>query len=127
MAAAEALPDPLPAGGVNIPLRISFVGLKSARVVALAHNNLAPLLILFEDHLVQRVIFRKERKYSEVEYVDVTRTDTDNLEIAYRDSSFTFSCKVRAEQDLVRALILLARKGVTLGDKARGLLSQQDR
>ena len=112
------------AAGLSIPLKVSFIGLKSVRAVAVAHNNFAPVLVLFEDHLVQRVIFRKTRKYSEIEYVDVSSTDTDNLDIAYTDSWFTFSCKLEANQDLVKALKLFARKGVRLGDGAKRLLSE---
>ena len=109
--------------GVTISLRISFVGLKSARWVSLAHNNFSPVLVLFEDHLVQKVVFRKARKYSEIEYVDVSVTDSENLDIAYADSWFTFSCKLRTKPDLAEALNFLARKGVRLGDGAKRLLS----
>src|SRR5687768_16774314 len=75
------LSQKLPQDGVKIPLRVSFIGLRRVPILALGHNNAAPLLVLFEDHLVQRVIFKHERKYSEIESVDVSRTDTDNLEI----------------------------------------------
>jgi len=109
---------------VAIPLRISFVGLKSARWVSLAHNNFSPALVLFEDHLVQKVVFRKARKYSEIEYVDVSVTDSENLDVAYADSWFTFSCKLKARQDLVKALNFFGRKGVKLGDGAKRLLSE---
>ena len=105
--------------GIAVPLRISFIGLKSLGWVSLAHNNLAPLLVLFDDHLVQRVIFRKARRYSGIEYVDVTRTDTDNLEIAYAGSPFTFACKLEARQDLGEVLRFFAGKGVRLGEGAR--------
>src|SRR5688572_9828154 len=82
--------DPAGGEGRTVPLRISFVGLKSLGWVALAHNNFRPLLVLHEAHLVQKVVFRKARRYSEIEYVDVSTTDTDNLDIAYADSPFTF-------------------------------------
>jgi hypothetical protein len=105
--------------GRAVPLRISFVGLKSLGWVALAHNNFAPLLVLHEDHLVQKVIFRKTRKYSEIEYVEVSTTDTDNLDIAYAGSAFTFCCKLKSPQDLVEELKLFAAKGVRLADEAK--------
>lgn len=117
---------PIPQEGISIPLRISFIGLKSVPWIALGHNSLAPLLVLFEDHLVQRVIFKKTRKYSEIEYVDVSVTDTKNFEIAYTDSPFTFSCKLKARQDLIAALKLFGRKSVRLGEKAQRLLSDAD-
>ena len=123
MKSDTSLPDFLPRDGVAIPLRVSFTGIKSSRWIALAHNNFAPLLVLFEDHLVQRVVFRKERKYSDIEYVDITRTDTDNLEIAYTGSQLTFSCKLKTEGALVKALDFFARKGVRLGDGAKRLLT----
>lgn len=109
--------------GLAISLKVSFIGLKTMPAIALAHNNLAPLLVLFEDHLVQRVIFKKPRKYSEIEYVEVSRTDSDNLDIAYADSRFTFSCKLAEKRDLTKVLQFLDRKGVRLGERARRLLS----
>jgi hypothetical protein len=104
--------------GLVIPLKISFIGLKSAPSIAFAHNSLAPVLVLFDDHLVQRVIFKQPRKYSEIEYVEVSRTDTDNLDIVYADSSFTFSCKLAQDRDLAKVLQFFARKGVRLGEAA---------
>jgi hypothetical protein len=109
--------------GRVVSLRISFVGLKSIGWVALAHNNFRPLLVLHGDHLVQKVVFRKARKYSEIEYIDVSTTDTDNLDIAYVDSPFTFCCKLESAQELVEVLKIFAGKGVRLRDGARRRLS----
>lgn len=109
--------------GLAIPLKVSFIGLKSMPAIALARNNFAPMLVLFDDHLVQRVIFRKPRKYSEIEYVEVSLTDSDNLDIAYAGSSFTFSCKLQEKGDLTKVLQFLARKSVPLGERAKRLLS----
>ncbi len=120
MAASGIIPEQ----GMAIPLRISFIGVKSVRWFALAHNNLSPLLVLFEDHLVQRVVFKKSRKYSEIAYVDVSVTDTENLDIAYTDSRFTFSCKLKAKQDLIAVLKFLGQKGVRLTESAKRLLSE---
>lgn len=108
--------------GLTVPLRISFVGLKSLGWVSLAHNNFRPLLVLFEDHLVQKVVFRKTRRYAEIEYVDVTRTDIENLEIAYAASPFTFACKLGAKADLAGVVKFFAAKGVKLGAGAQQLL-----
>jgi hypothetical protein len=108
--------------GRAVPLRISFVGLKSLGWISLAHNNFAPLLVLHEDHLVQKVIFRKARRYSEIERVEVSTTDTDNLDIAYLDSAFSFCCKLKAPRDLVEVLKCFAAKGVRLGGCAQRLL-----
>jgi len=120
--------DPAGGGeGRTVPLRISFVGLKSLGWVALAHNNLAPLLVLYDDHLEQRVVLRKTRRYSEIERVDVTTTDTDNLEIAYAASPLTFACKLKSRQDLPGVLEFFASKGVNLGDGAKRRLSAAQR
>ena len=119
--------DPAGGEGRTVPLRISFVGLKSLGWVALAHNNLAPLLVLYRDHLEQRVVFKKARRYSEIERVDVTKTDTDNLEIAYVGSALTFACKLKSQQDLAGVLEFLASKGVSLGDGAKRRLSAAQR
>jgi hypothetical protein len=108
--------------GLAIALKVSYVGLKSVPVLAVAHNNLAPVLVLFDDHLVQRVIFRKTRKYSEIEFVEVSKTDGYNLDIAYADSAFTFACRLEDPRDLGRVLQFFGRKGVRLGDRARQLL-----
>jgi hypothetical protein len=113
--------------GRSVPLRISFVGLKSLGWVALAHNNFRPLLVLHGDHLEQRVVFRKARRYPEIERVDVTTTDSDNLEIAYAGSAFTFACKLKSQQDLAGVLEFFASKGVSLGEGAKRRLSGAQR
>lgn len=113
--------------GRSVPLRISFVGLKSLGWVALAHNNLSPLLVLHEDHLEQRVVFRKARRYREIERVDVTTTDSDNLEIGYAGSAFTFACKLKSQHDLAGVLEFFASKGVSLGDGAKRRLGGAQR
>jgi len=119
---AASMPDPLPPEGLSIPLKVSFIGLRYWRWLALAHNNGWPLLVLFEDHLVQRAVFKTERKYSEIEHVDVMRTDTDNFEITYLGNPLTFSCKMKSDQDLVKVVSFFARKGVKLGPGAQRLL-----
>ena len=80
------------------------------------------LLVLFEDHLVQRVVFRKVRRYSDIDYVDVSATDTENLDIAYRDSRLTFSAKLADLRDFESVLRFFDGKGVRLGDRARRML-----
>jgi hypothetical protein len=65
--------------------------------------------------------------YSEIERVDVTTTDTDNLEISYAGSAFTFACKLRSQQDLAGVLEFFASKGVSLGDGAKRRLSAAQR
>ena len=117
--AGAKLPDPLPIGGTAIALKASFVGIKGVPVVALAHNSAFPSLVLYEDRLVQRVIFRRERKLSDIEYVHVALTGTDNLEIAYKHRRFTFSAKILFDGDLARALQFFERKGIKLTDRAR--------
>lgn len=107
------------ATGLSVPLRVSFIGLKALKWVALAHNNLAPRLVLFDDHLVQRVVFSRSRKYSGIEQVEVSTTDTDNIEIAYAGTPSTFSCKLKSAQDLAGVLRFFAGKGVPLGERAR--------
>lgn len=116
----------MPKDGTKIPLRISFIGLKAAPAIALAHNNFWPLLVLFENHLVQRAVFRKAKKYSQIEYVDVSVTDTENLDIAYADSWFTFSCKLHSKKDLIKVLEFFDRKGVKLTVRAKQFMSEAD-
>ncbi|MGH8119422.1 MAG: hypothetical protein ACRESK_02280, partial [Gammaproteobacteria bacterium] len=74
----ERFKERVTGAGTVIPLKVSFTGLKSVRWLALGHNNLAPVLELYADHLVQKVIFRKTRKYSEINSVNVSLTDVLN-------------------------------------------------
>jgi len=110
--------------GMVIPLKVAFIGLKSVQWLALGHNNPAPVLELFHDHLVQKVIFRKTRKYSDIAYVDISVTDNDNLDIACTGSPFTFSCKPETSQDLITALRFFNAQGIRLGDNAKHLLGE---
>jgi hypothetical protein len=60
------IPDKIPANGFNVPLADAYGGIKDVDRATVTQNFQKPKLILFEDHLVYRLIFRRIVKYSDI-------------------------------------------------------------
>lgn len=68
------IPFPIPDSGYQLKVFVAFSGPRLARkgilsYFAVAHNNVSPRLVLFPDRIEYRVIFRKQRSFSEIEEV----------------------------------------------------------
>ncbi|HEV2800727.1 MAG TPA: hypothetical protein VGW12_09530 [Pyrinomonadaceae bacterium] len=117
------IPEPLPREGVRVPLRAAFTGIKGVPLLAVAHNNAAPVLELFRDTVRTRVIRAQRKPLSSIERVNCLRTvGTRNVEIIWRDSLFTFSGNVEDDDWLAAVLCFFRRCGVPLSDRARQYL-----
>jgi hypothetical protein len=60
------LPDILPAKGFSVPLIDAYGGIKDLDRATVTQNFQKPKLILFDDHLVYKLIFRRSAKYSDI-------------------------------------------------------------
>ncbi|MCJ7519191.1 MAG: hypothetical protein MUO42_05910 [Anaerolineaceae bacterium] len=64
--ASLTLPDKLPAKGFSVPLIDAYGGIKDLDRATVTQNFQKPKLILFDDHLVYKLIFRRSAKYSDI-------------------------------------------------------------
>ena len=85
-------------------------------------NNANPLFEIGANGIRYRVIAKRERRFSEIESVDVrTAWRTVSLYFRFREGLGTFSANVREAGEAARALRLLQGK-VRLGEKARKIV-----
>jgi|GEM_PF-2458207 len=97
---------------VEVQVRTSGEALKFLPFFG-SYNNFNPQLSLLEDGIEYKVFFRKYKKYSEIELVDIHRLlGINNLQFKFKDSVFTFFAKVYDENDLKNALIFLKKRTV---------------
>jgi hypothetical protein len=93
------IPDPLPVAGFQVPLRVSFTGMKKVRHLALFYNQIFPQLILYADGIEFRVFIKRKKSYSQVERIEALETfATHNVIIVWKDSAFAFVGNVRDEK-----------------------------
>ncbi len=115
--------EPLPAEGVLVPLRASFIGVKGVPVLSLGHNNLSPILRLYPDDVEFRVFRLRRRPYSAIGRIDVLTTlGTRNVEFVWKDSILTFAANVENEAWRLAVLGFLAKRGIPATDAAMRLL-----
>lgn len=120
------LSNPLPANGVQVPVRATFTGVAGVPFWTLAHNSLFPLFKLFNDEMEFRVIFKQRRAYTSIKSVHVFwMLLTNNVQITWHDSSFTFVANVTNQDDLVQVVRFLERKQAPLLDTAKLFLQKQ--
>lgn len=109
---------------VPVPVLASFGGLKFLpSPFAVAYNNFNPLLIFLRDGMEYRLFFKKYKKYSDIELVDVTiLPGTRNLKFVFRDSVVTFSANLYDDNNLKSALRFLGEKNCILSSRAKEFL-----
>jgi hypothetical protein len=116
---------PLPATGVKVPLYASFTGIKGIRLIALGTNSASPLLRLYED-AIEFKVFRTHRKsYAQLERVDTLQLPlTQNIELHWKGSAFTFAANLGREDWLVQLLRYFDERHIELTSRARALLNK---
>jgi hypothetical protein len=60
------LPEQLPAKGFEVPIVDAYGGIKDLDRATVSQNFQKPKLILFDDHLVYKLFFRRTAKYSDI-------------------------------------------------------------
>lgn len=115
------VPEMLPEEGYKVPIRASFRGPKAIPMLALAKNNMNPLLVLHEEYLEFRVLGRASKRYTDIEWV-TTYSNHRSLRMAFVDDGFVFSAFLPNREEMASLMAFLDRKGVTLTDHARSLL-----
>jgi hypothetical protein len=120
---AMIIPETLPAEGLDIPLRAAFLVLRPFPLLAVAHNNAAPVLTLFPTHLEYRVLTRARRDYADLDLIDVRQVlRTQSVLIGARGRFLAFSGTVHGEDTLTALVGFFARRGLPLSERASALL-----
>ncbi|QLG91306.1 hypothetical protein HZF02_04795 [Pseudomonas yamanorum] len=105
--------------GANIPVLATFVGIRVLPWVALASNNLNPVLRIDGENLVYRVLRQQQRLLSSVLQVDVRSAyGTFNLIFEFRDSPLTFIANLGSPERGAYVLSMLPAS-VTLSERAQ--------
>lgn len=120
---ALELREPLPAEGVEVPLRASFLGIAGVPLLALGENSLSPRLRLFPDEIECKVFRARRRTYEQIRRVGaMTSWATRNVELVWRDSAISFTANVRDDAWRLAVLRLFAARGAALSHAAQELL-----
>jgi hypothetical protein len=91
--------------------------------IVLSRCSLDPLLELRDDHIVYRIIARRERSYDEIALVDFHRLiGTRSLRFVFRDDSRTFTANAVSDEEACEALRVLHGKGCRLSPAAAMVL-----
>jgi len=118
-------PKPLPPEGFPIAVRASFTVFKRFPLLAVASNNLAPRLILFEDGLEHRVITTQRHLYGNIEQIDARQSfATHSIIFNWRDGPFAFSANVGAVESQLSLLIFFAGRHVPISARARKIMQE---
>ena len=116
-------PDSIPAEGINIPLKMSFSGIKNLPLLSFTHNSINPKLLIFEDATETRVLRSKRRPIAEIESINVSLVlGTLYLNINWTNRWFDFTGAVE-ETTLLAVVAFFRRKNVVLGDGAKRFIS----
>ena len=109
------IPNQMPTEGVNIPILEALAGFKSFGPIIFWHNNIAPRLVLFEDHIEYQALRLKKARYYEIEEVHSIRGKFYNrMRINFKDTNVSFSAVFTDKELLERVLNFLETKGVFL-------------
>ena len=117
----------LPAEGVAVPVRATFLGLAGVPVLALAKNNLSARLRLSPEEVEVKVFRTLRRPYSRIRRVDVQSFwATRNVELVWRGSVVSFTANVRDDTWRLAVLRFFEARGVALSAAAQRLARHAD-
>ena len=102
-------------GGTKMPVAAAFTGVRGMPWwYAVANNSAAPLLVIYPDEVLCRVIRRRRRPFSAIESIDVnTGPGTVNVRLVFRGERLTFSANVRTKEAARAVLMLLPTEPMT--------------
>jgi hypothetical protein len=119
------LSEPLPLEGVKVPLYAAFTGIQGVPLIALGTNSASPLLRLYED-AVEFKVFRTHRKsYTLIARINILQLPlTQNIELIWRDSPFTFAANLGREDWLLQLVRFFDNRQLELTPRARAFLTK---
>ncbi len=115
--------DIIPQDGISVPVAAGFWG--PNEIMAIGHNNLNPLLILYPDQMILRTVFFKStKKYSNIEKISITeRLGTENINFYFSNGSKWVESLNLGSRDHLREIIkFFEQKGVSLSPEAQNLI-----
>ncbi len=112
------LPDKLPTGGFNVPLVDAYGGIRNVDQATITQNVQKPRLILFEDHLVYKLFFRRSARYSDILEVNCgTELMLFFLRFTFNDRNLVLNVILGDEQLYRQIKEFLSARGVMVIDQ----------
>jgi hypothetical protein len=106
--------------GCSIPILTSFTGLKGLGTIAFGGNNLNPALILFSDHFMYRVLFRRKALYADIASLRVFRSQFYNrIQLIFKNKVLSFTAVFANEESMQSVIRFLMEKGIRADDRGR--------
>jgi hypothetical protein len=107
------LPEQLPAKGFNVPLFDAYGGIKDVDSASVTQNFQKPKLILFDDHFVYKLIFRRSAKYSDLLEVTGKSQLLENfLQFTFNNRTLVLTVILNDSKLHRQVMDFLASKGV---------------
>lgn len=106
-----------PPEGVDVPITMSFSGIKNLGLFGFSRNNLNPWLKLFDDRIEYRVMFKGTKRYPDIE--KLSAIGSSQLRFAFYGSIVTLLVWVANPADMPVLLQFFQSRGVALDAKAR--------
>jgi hypothetical protein len=111
-------------GAIRVPLRAAYGSTQGLGMLGGSHNNLNPLLLIYDDHIEYRVLKRTAVPYADIAGVDaVTGWGRAALVLSFTNSKFLFTGNTGGKTALAEALRHLRDKGCRLTDAARAIVA----
>ena len=107
------LPERLPAKGFSVPLIDAYGGIKDLERATITQNFQKPKLVLFDDHFVYKLIFRRSAKYSDLLEVNAGSQLMEYfLQFTFKERTLVLTA-IMGDQELhSQVLDFLTSKGV---------------
>jgi len=106
---------------MQVKIIAGFLGIKYLpTLLAVGINNLNPELEFFQDGIEYKVFSKKNKRYSDIETVDIfTTLGTKNLIFKFNNSIITFTGNLANEDNLRNALEFLKKKNCPMSSRAK--------
>ena len=104
----------IPPEGIAVPVTQTFSGFKALGAFGISHNNMNPLLKLYDERIEYRVIIKTSKRSGDIEWVKPV--GNRRLRIAYYGSFLSLSVWMANAEDRVTLLNFLRSRGVAISD-----------
>jgi hypothetical protein len=102
----------IPPEGIRIPVTQTFTGFKALGAFGISHNNMNPLLKIYDDRIEYRVIIKTAKRYGEIEWIKPV--GNRRLRITFYGSLLSLSVWLTRPEDRVTLVNFLQARGVNI-------------
>lgn len=100
-------------GVLDIPVLVSYTGIKGLGALSIAENNFNPMLVLYDSVMEYRVLRTRSEDYGQIERVRcVSFLIFNRIQFIFKDRNLTFSAHVANMEVLQIVAEFLRNKGI---------------